>query len=105
MTIHYEWDIETVCAKTDDIIDHNHRDRLNEFGMEELIEAINGMKLVGVATYTRLVLVRDKRDQCDNLDRSWAYVTDDGEMPEQFMDAFDKPVAKVPKRFIEEFKL
>lgn len=99
----YEWDIETVCAESDDILDHEHRDKLSDFGTEQLIRAINQDPEPG-GNFTRLVLVRDKRDRNDELDRSWAYVTDDGEMPDQFRDAYDRPVAAVPKRFIAEFK-
>lgn len=101
MTIHYEWDIETQRVDDDEvlIIDHDHRDRLTEFGTEQLILAINGDILNSDGDYTKLVLVRDS----DRDGRSWAYVTDDGTMPDQFLDAYDKPVAKVPKRFIEEF--
>jgi len=92
----YEWDIETWNG--DEIVDHSHRDRLNEFGMEELIDAINQTPLDS-SEYTKLVLVRDS----DRDGRAWAYLTDDGKMPEQFLDAYERPVCKVPKRFIEEF--
>ena len=102
MTIRYEWDIETVCAESEDILDHDHRDRLSEFGMEELLHAINQDAEPG-NNFTRLVLVRDRLDDGGVACRSWAYVTDDGKMPEQFLDAYDKPVAAVPKRFVEEF--
>lgn len=104
MTIYYEWDIETVCAESEDILDHDHRDRLSEYEMDRLIHAIN-QAAAPDKTYTRLVLVRDRFNRVDgDLDcRSWAYVTDDGKMPDQFLDAYDKPVATVPKRFIEEF--
>ena len=97
MTTTYEWDIETWNGE--EIVDHNHWDRLADFGMEELIQAINNDFLNEARDYTKLVLVRDsERDG-----RSWAYVTDDGKMPEQFLDAYDRPVCNVPKRFIEEF--
>jgi hypothetical protein len=103
MTIRYGWDIETVCAESEDILDHDHRDKLSDYGMEELIHAINQDVEPG-NNYTRLVLVRDRLDDGGVVCRSWAYVTDEGEMPEQFLDAYDNPVAKVPPRFIEEFK-
>ena len=102
MTIRYEWDIETVCASSEDILDHDHRDRLSDFGMERLIHAIN-QDAEPDDTLTRLVLVRDRFHNDDLACRSWAYVTDDGKMPEQFLDAYDRPVADVPKRFVEEF--
>jgi hypothetical protein len=105
MTIHYEWDIEKWVVHGDgeeEILDHHHRDRLAEFGAEELIHAIN-RDAESADTYTRLVLVRDRYDHRDLACRSWAYVTEDGKMPERFLDAYDRPVATVPKRFIEEF--
>jgi hypothetical protein len=102
MTIRYEWDIETVCAESEDILDHDHRDKLSDFGMERLIRAIN-QDAEPDKNFTRLVLVRDRLDNGGVACRSWAYVTDDGKMPEQFLNAYDKPVAKVPQRFIEEF--
>lgn len=103
MTIRYEWDIETVCGESQDILDHNHRDRLHDFGAEDLIHAINQDTEPG-NQFTRLVLVRDRFDRDDNLVcRSWAYVTDAGELPSEFLDASDVAVAKMPKRFIEEF--
>lgn len=91
MAVHYEWDIETWGEE--ECIDHDHRDRLHDFGGEELTLAVaedNGL---------RLVLVRD-----DNNGRSWAYVID-GELAPEFVDAYDRPVAKVPKRFHQEFNL
>jgi hypothetical protein len=100
MAVQYEWDIETWSVGEDgenEVLDHDHRDKLSEFGIEELIRAINQDVEPG-DTYTRLVLVRD-----DDNGRSWAYVTDDGNLPEQFCDAYDRPVAKVPQRFIAEF--
>jgi hypothetical protein len=103
MTIRYEWDIETVCAESEDILDHDHRDRLSEFGADELIHAIN-QDAEADDKFTRLVLVRDRWDDGGLACRSWAYVTDAGEMPPEFLDAYDRPVAKVPQRFIAEFK-
>lgn len=103
MTIRYEWDIETVCAASEDILDHDHRDRLSEYGMDQLIRAIN-QEREPENNFTRLVLVRDCFDLDDQMTcRSWAYVTDDGKLPERFLDAYDRPIAAIPKRFIEEF--
>lgn len=96
MTTTYEWDIE--LWNGDEIIDHDHRDRLTEFGSEELILAINSDVLNAAGDYTKLVLVRDS----DRDGRAWAYVTD-GKLPDQFLDAYDRPVVNVPKRYREEF--
>lgn len=107
MTI-YEWDIETCFLNEDgevEIYDHDHRDRLSEWQTEELIGAINqdqiGSVFIDKSVYcfTRLVLVRDsERDP-----RAWAYITEAGELPAEMLDAYDRPVANVPKRFIAEF--
>jgi hypothetical protein len=105
MPVRYEWDIETVAAdEHEDILDHDHRAKLSEFGMEELIHAINQDREPG-NEFTRLVLVRDRYDEGGVICRSWAYLTDDKKMPEQFLDANQRPVAKIPKRYIEEFNL
>lgn len=85
MTTTYEWDIETVCAESNDVLDHNHRDRLNEYPAEDLIHAINQDTEPG-DTFTRLVLVADSGT------RTWAYV-DDGELPNQFEDGTRVPSA------------
>lgn len=90
MTTTYEWDIETWDG--DEIIDHDHRASVHEFGGEELTLAV-------AEDGYRLVLVRD-----DNEGRSWAYVTN-GELPSHFLDAFEKKVAKVPDRFVREFNI
>lgn len=95
MPIRYEWDIET--WRDDEIVDHDHRDRLHDFGGEELTRAV-------AEDGYRLVLVRDRFANDDLVCRSWAYVTD-GKLPDQFLDAYDNPVATVPKRFIKEFNL
>ena len=86
----YEWDIETWADG--EVVDHDHRDRLRDFGGEELTRAV-------AEDGYRLVLVRDAESG-----RSWAYVTN-GELPAHFLDAYDRPVAKVPAKFAAEFNL
>lgn len=88
MPVTYEWDIETWAD--DEVIDHDHRDRVHDFGGEELTRAV-------AEDGYRLVLVRN-----DDKGRSWAYVAN-GELPTHFLDAYEKPVAKVPARFVTEF--
>jgi hypothetical protein len=92
----YEWDIETY--NDDEIIDHDHRDKLSEFPAEDLLQAINQDQVSLNGEFTRLVLVRTNENG-----RAWAYITDDGKLPDQMLDAYDRPVCKVPKRFHEEF--
>src|SRR5262245_25055590 len=97
MATTYEWDIETWNG--DEIVDHNYRSRLSEFGAEELVLAINSDVLNAAGDYTKLVLVRDS----DRDGRAWAYLTDEGELPEKFLDAYNTPISDIPKRFVEEF--
>lgn len=99
----YEWDMEVWNG--DEILDHDHRDKLSEFPMDHLIQAINQEQISTSGDYFRLVLVRDVFRDADLISRSWAYVTDDGKMPTHFLDANDQPAAAVPKRFIAEFNL
>lgn len=74
--ITYEWDIETY--EEEDIVDHS-------------------FMLAVPKENEKLVLVRD-----DYVDvKSWAYV-ENNQLPEYFKDAYDRVVAKVPKRFFKE---
>lgn len=108
MTTYYEWDIETCFLNEDgeiEIHDHDHRDRINEWPTETVINAINQDQVpsvftdTGVYCFTRLVLVRDsERDP-----RAWAYITEDGKLPDEMLDAYDRLVCAVPKRYREEF--
>jgi len=102
--VRYEWDIETWDDA--DCLDHNHRDRLHDFGAEELLHAIN-QDVEPDGTVTKLVLVRDVGDEISGLtDRLWAYVTDDGKLPEFFSDGTDSVTSiRVPKHKHEEFNL
>lgn len=104
MTVGYEWDIETCRNLFEDgieIIDHNHRDRLHDFGGEELTQALN-QDFDSEDTFTRLVLVRT----VDGGDRLWAYVTDDQKLPSVFSDSLgNETEVQVPKRFHTEFNL
>jgi hypothetical protein len=93
----YEWDCETVGSiDTDefaegDVIEHAHAPTLREtlkWAREEPLEP---------GTRYEIVLVRD-----DNEGRSWAYLEENGALPEYFLDAYDRRVAKVPKRFHAE---
>lgn len=97
MTVHYEWDIETISLPEADILDHDHRATLAEFDADDLREAI---KALGD---TRLVLVRDVGNDADGLtDRSWAYV-EKGKLPERFAYCPGEG-ASVPVRFVKELE-
>jgi hypothetical protein len=106
MTTTYEWDIETYWVNEDgeiEIYDHDHRDRLADYGMDRLISAIHQDTEPPLGemdkVFTRLVLVRDS----DRDGRSWAYITDAGDLPAEMLDAYQRPICNVPKRFIEEY--
>jgi hypothetical protein len=88
----YEWDIEESTADGD-IIDHNHRDRLKEYGALEVADIADG--------HHDLVLVRSTFEDESLRDRCWAYVVD-GKLPEMFSDSRWSPTHKVPARFHKE---
>lgn len=104
----YEWDIEACFINEDgeiEIHDHDHRDRLSEWPSARLISAINqdqddiGLADKSIYAFRRLVLVRDSaRDP-----RAWAYITEEGDLPAEMVDAYDRPLCAVPKRYREEF--
>ena len=100
MRVGYEWDIETSNRDGDDIT-HNHRDRLRDFGGEELTQALgNGVDDNG--NLVVLVLVRTE----DGGDRLWAYINADVKLPEFFSDSLGRETdVRVPKRFHREFAL
>lgn len=96
MTVRYEWDVETVAdgdsAENEDgeILDHNHCESYAEARRIADMEPEDGTRHV-------IVLVRD-----DDEGRSWAYLDEDGKLPEYFEDAYNQPVRKVAKKFHEE---
>lgn len=106
MAVFYQWDVEEVAN-----VDHQDAGG-QDFEANELIEHYFQLSLKGSHAFvekhysgdnglTRLdtVLVRD-----DNKGRSWAYLDDNGLLPEFFCNAWGKPTTKVPKRFHEEVK-
>lgn len=88
--INYQWDYESV-DEYGDIINHNHADKLADFGMEDITNS--------------LVLVCDIGNEQDGLqERSWAYVVD-YTLPEYFSDAAGLHTRKVPAKFHKEIQL
>ena len=87
----YEWDAET-CDQNGDIDRHFH-----ELKLEDLKETPSEIDEEGM--WARLVLVRDVYRDGDMTDRSWAYVTKDGELPTH-TDSEDK----VPQKYHKEFE-
>lgn len=95
----YEWDLETV-DEHNDIVDHNHADKLTQ--LEGWTQCLPG-------EYVRLVLVRDTwthnldlatgKKRHNLADRHWAYVTAEG-LPARTNEGRGY---KVPKRYQAEF--
>lgn len=97
MAVHYEWVVELVeevdpalagLNLEEDIVDVDHADTYAE-ALRLAADPENGFRY-------EIGLVRD-----DDNGRSWAYV-ENGVLPENFYDAYDRPVAKVPQRFFRE---
>lgn len=90
--ITYEWDCEIVEVETGDIVDHNFGDSLDEV-----------RDYIGTESQYRYDIVLVRRDENDRTtDISWAYMKQDGTLPDHFTDAGDREVAKVPKKFHKE---
>lgn len=91
----YEWDVEIVCTvdcdeyEADEILEHNHTDSYKDAVRFAKSEPPSNCMYA-------IVLVRD-----DDRGRSWAYL-DNGRLPVNFLDAYDRPTAKVPARFHKE---
>jgi len=109
MAVTYEWDLELFDKESEDVIDHNHSDKLVFYCEKELRDALSGW-VDDKGQSTRLVLVRNetfiiKRGSNAGLEsssRAWAYVSD-SKLPLTFDDN-DEGV-KVPARFHDEFML
>ena len=100
MTVYYEWDCETVAAvDTDDAAENDVLDHAHGATLAEVLRW-SRQNPPDPGTRHDIVLVRD-----DDDGRSWAYMEDDGSLPEFFEDAYCRRVAKVPKRFHAETKV
>ena len=105
----YEWDLETYSPATDDVIDHDHDDKV-----APLLRCLESWQTPDDPSHKyRIVLVRDvwEVDSCgepyDRIERLWAYVQHN-ELPAHFSDAgiggLQTTATKVPKRFVSELK-
>jgi hypothetical protein len=88
MPTFYEWVVEHV-DEHGDIVDVFHGDKLAAV-LPWVGAAPSGFR-------ADIGLVRDQLDRNDNLDRSWAYVDEDG-LAEEFDNG-----RRVPKRFLAEW--
>lgn len=102
----YEWDIETVTTPQEgvadweeEILDHDHRDRLAEFDPEDVKAALAGKVDAETGHKLKLVLVRDSEQG-----RAWAYV-EDKRLPSHFSDAGHRQTAYVADKWHDELRL
>ena len=89
---YYEWDVETWDSESGDVLDHDHR--------KTFAECLSRLGIDQEGLETHIVLVLDICNEVDGFrkHRSWAYLNDDGTLPETFEDGGNK----VPKRFHKE---
>lgn len=103
MGVHFEWVIETVMAdEHEDIVDLLHFTRIRDLEPDVIRAAISNRRYVDEMfgeVFTRLALIRNKGDQVEGIvDRAYAYVDEDGVLPDEFEDS----AAKVPDKFKAE---
>lgn len=99
MTVCYEWDVEEVTAaesesfEAGECIDHYH-----QTSYEDCLAFMRSpvKSFADLDVEYCICIVRD-----DDEGRAWAYL-ENGKLPDNFEDAYQVPVAKVPKRFHEE---
>lgn len=91
MAVTYEWDIETIDPKTEDILDHDFSDDL-----KSLLP-----RFVTQDPTMRLVLVRNVGNNLEGLtDRLWAYMDNNWNLPKYFTDTlYESTEILVPTRF------
>jgi acyl carrier protein phosphodiesterase len=97
----YEWGMER-CDENLDIIDNDFspEGELEWFKREKRHDFDGDTRLV-----SRLVLVRDVWNHAEMVtDREWAYLNEDGTLPEFFADAYGYQGSKVPQRLHQEFE-
>lgn len=99
----YEWDIEETDgfeSEDADILDHTFAPELSQFHHARLSAALKR------ADNFRLVLCINKGNDTDGLqDRAWAYVEEDGTLPEFFADAWGGTTSyRVPTKFHRELE-
>ena len=89
--VQYEWDLELMSSDGMDIVEHDFSPTLKKL-------MTNRVRADGC--YYVLVLFRQTGNPDDGiLDEQWAYLTDDGDLPECFGEAWGY---KVPVRFHKE---
>lgn len=94
--IRYEWDCEQVDRESEDVIDHEFGDTLEEVRGH----ALRAERCNPGFRYDIVLCRYDENDRYTDI--SWAYMREDGTLPDHFADAGGREVAKVPKRFHKE---
>lgn len=85
--VNYEWSYE-ITDIDGDIIDSDFSDTLIAFKND---------------TGGNIVLVRNEGNEVDGVtDRYWAYIKEDGTLPEYFSDSYHEINIKVPQKFHKE---
>src|SRR5262245_14602684 len=92
MSVFYEWIVEEMTGPEADadIAEVYHEPSFRD-----------AMRRLRSLTDAHVALVRDVEGR-GGVDRSWAYLTDFGELPAVFLDAGDATTASVPRRFHAE---
>jgi hypothetical protein len=85
--ITYEWDCETVDRESQDILDHNYGDSLDE--VRQYVDNDDTQHRYDI------VLVRSDVNH-RYIDCAYAYMREDGTLPEYFTDAGSTPAAVKP---------
>jgi hypothetical protein len=93
--VSYEWCVEVIDRESGDIVD-------NDF-VSSFARAKSSLD-EGDEYECKVVLVRTEGSEDDGVtDRLWAYLTDDGKLPEFFANASGNATGfRVPKKFIQE---
>lgn len=91
--ITYEWDCETVDRDSQDVLEHNYGDSLAD--VQQYVDNDDPQNKYDI------VLVRQD-DNSRYIDSSYAYMREDGTLPEYFTAAGGRQTAKVPARFHKE---
>lgn len=104
MTVYYEWDVEEVAnedltADGQNFAENDVMEHYFQTSFKDCVSFANSGTHSEHNTRLDIVLVRDDDDR-----RAWAYLQEDGTMPEYFCDADGREYKKVPKRFHDEVK-
>lgn len=102
MSVFYEWDVEEVAsADGDDVAEGDIVQHWFQTSFADCLKHVATQKLEPGFKW-ETVLVRDTDAINAEEHRTWAYLNDDGTLPECFQGSGGDDQTKVPKRFHEE---